>query len=80
MLSLGKESTLSIAMRHSLSFFTWPTVLCTTRMYTSGRYMQRVSYITDPARQIYAAMVVALDDGVGQVVQTLQANTFWITP
>ncbi len=37
-------------------------------------YMQRVSYITDPQRQIYAAMVVALDDGVGQVLATLQAQ------
>jgi arylsulfatase A-like enzyme len=37
-------------------------------------YMQRVSYITDPARQIYAAMVVAMDDGIGQVVATLQSN------
>ena len=36
--------------------------------------MQRVAYITDPDRQRYAAMVVALDDGVGQVLQTLQAN------
>jgi arylsulfatase A-like enzyme len=37
-------------------------------------YMERVSYITDPDRQKYAAMTVALDDGVGQVLATLQAN------
>ena len=37
-------------------------------------YMQRVSYITDVPRRIYAAMTVALDDGVGQVLATLQAN------
>ena len=37
-------------------------------------YMQRVAYITDPDRRLYAAMVVALDDGVGQVLQTLRAN------
>jgi arylsulfatase A-like enzyme len=37
-------------------------------------YMQRVSYIPDPDRRLYAAMVCALDDGVGQVVQTLTAN------
>ena len=36
--------------------------------------MQRVSYITDPERRLYAAMICALDDGVGQVVQTLTAN------
>ncbi len=39
-----------------------------------AQYMQRVSYIPNPARRVYAAMVVALDDGVGQVVQTLAAN------
>ena len=38
-------------------------------------YMQRVGNITDPDRRLYAAMVVALDDGVGQVLQTLQANS-----
>jgi arylsulfatase A-like enzyme len=38
------------------------------------RYMDRVQNITDPARRIYAAMVLALDDGIGQVLQTLQAD------
>jgi arylsulfatase A-like enzyme len=38
------------------------------------RYMNRVQNITDPARRIYAAMVLALDDGIGQVLQTLQAD------
>jgi arylsulfatase A-like enzyme len=37
-------------------------------------YLERVAYIPDPNRRTYAAMVVALDDGVGQVLQTLQAN------
>jgi arylsulfatase A-like enzyme len=37
-------------------------------------YMQRVGNIADPDRQVYAAMHVAVDDGVGQVLQTLQAN------
>jgi arylsulfatase A-like enzyme len=37
-------------------------------------YMDRVSNITDPDRQKYAAIVTALDDGVGQVLQALQAN------
>jgi arylsulfatase A-like enzyme len=38
------------------------------------RYMNRVQNITDPARRIYAAMVLALDDGIGRVLQTLQAD------
>jgi arylsulfatase A-like enzyme len=37
-------------------------------------YLDRVSYITDPNRKRYAAMTVALDDGVGQVMAALQAN------
>ena len=37
-------------------------------------YMDRVSYITDPQRQVYAAMAVAMDDGVGAVVATLQTQ------
>jgi len=35
-------------------------------------YMNRVATITDATRQVYGAMVVAIDDGVGQVLQALQ--------
>src|SRR6266446_6173652 len=37
-------------------------------------YLNRVSNISDPARQTYAAMITAMDDGVGQVLQTLQTQ------
>jgi arylsulfatase A-like enzyme len=37
-------------------------------------YMNRVANITDSKRRIYAAMVTALDDGVGQILQALQTN------
>src|SRR5207237_5398394 len=37
-------------------------------------YMDRVANITDPQRRVYAAMITALDDGIGQVLQTLQAQ------
>ena len=37
-------------------------------------YMNQVANITDPNRQVYAAMVTALDAGVGQVLQALQNN------
>src|SRR5262249_30277212 len=39
-------------------------------------YMQRVSYIRDPDGGIAEARAGAWDDGVGQVLQPLQANTF----
>ena len=37
-------------------------------------YLDRVSYITDPDRRTLAAMITALDDGVGRVVNALEAN------
>jgi arylsulfatase A-like enzyme len=37
-------------------------------------YVDRVANITDAKRQTYAAMVIAMDDGVGQVLQALQAQ------
>src|SRR5438477_4021275 len=37
-------------------------------------YLNRVSNISDPARQTYAAMIIAMDDGIGQVLQTLQTH------
>lgn len=37
-------------------------------------YLARVAYIRNPTRRTIAAMIVALDDGVGQVLQTLQAQ------
>ena len=44
-------------------------------MQAPQSYLDRVpSNITDPQRQTYAAMVIALDDGVGQVLQTLQTQ------
>src|SRR5262249_32718187 len=40
-------------------------------------YVQRVANIPDPKRRTYGAMVVALDDGVGQVLQTLRDNNIF---
>src|SRR5205823_1099479 len=37
-------------------------------------YMDRVANITDSSRRKYAAMALALDYGVGQVLQALQTN------
>lgn len=37
-------------------------------------YLNRVANISDPKRQMYAAMVTALDDGIGQVVQALRTQ------
>ena len=37
-------------------------------------YLDRVPNISDPARRNYAAMIVALDDGVGRVLETLRGQ------
>ncbi len=37
-------------------------------------YLDRVANISDPDRRTYAAMVTALDDGVGKVLQALRDN------
>lgn len=37
-------------------------------------YLQKVSQITDKRRQTYAAMVLALDDAIGQVLNKLRAK------
>ncbi|MHC4993832.1 MAG: sulfatase-like hydrolase/transferase [Planctomycetota bacterium] len=38
------------------------------------RYLDRVSSIKDKRRQTYAAMVTAVDDGVGRVIETLERH------
>ena len=42
-------------------------------------YQEKVSYIPDPDRRNYAAMAVALDTGVGQVIQHCRITTSSIT-
>jgi len=37
-------------------------------------YLDRFPAITDPSRKTYAAMVSALDDGIGEVLQSLEDN------
>ena len=73
--SLEKQLISSIAMRLNLSFSIWPITQSISRMTRRQQnYLDRVSYITDPNRKRYAAMTVALDHGVGQVLAVLQAN------
>jgi len=40
-------------------------------MQAQGKDLQRVGFIKDKIRREFAAMVVSLDDGVGQIVQSL---------
>lgn len=42
-----------------------------TPMQASQKYLDRFKHIEDPLRRTYAAMVSAVDDGVGRVLKTL---------
>lgn len=41
-------------------------------LQATENYLDRVAHIEDPSRKVYAAMVVALDDAVGLIVQALK--------
>ena len=41
-------------------------------LQVSGKYWDRYPEVTDPAKRTYAAMVSALDDGVGAILQKLK--------
>lgn len=45
-----------------------------TPMDTTDKYLQRFTQIKDPLRRKHAAMLAAMDDGVGEVVAALQKN------
>jgi len=42
-------------------------------LQATNKYLQRFEHITDRKRKIYAAMVSAVDDGVGQILDQLDA-------
>lgn len=45
-----------------------------TPLQAPEKYLARLPHITDPRRRTYAAMNVAMDDGIGQVLAALRAN------
>src|SRR6476646_5334353 len=45
-----------------------------TPNYAPQEYLDRLPNITDPQRKTHAAMILALDDGVGAVIQSLSAH------
>jgi arylsulfatase A-like enzyme len=45
-----------------------------TPLQATKRYIDRYRHIEDPGKRVYAAMVSALDDGVGRVMSQLKAN------
>jgi arylsulfatase A-like enzyme len=45
-----------------------------TPLQAPEKYLSRMANIADPRRRTYAAMTVAMDDGVGEVLAALRAN------
>lgn len=43
-------------------------------LQATQKYMQRFAHIEDPDRRTFAAMVSAMDDGVGRVMESLRRN------
>jgi len=48
-----------------------------TPLQVTDEYYQRFPDISDEAERIYAAMVSSLDDGVGEILDTLKKNELW---
>ena len=45
-----------------------------TPLQATPKYLSRFDHIKDPKRKTYAAMVSAVDDGVGQILKTLKKS------
>jgi arylsulfatase A-like enzyme len=48
-----------------------------TPLQVTDEYYQRFEHIGDERKRIFAAMVSALDDGVGKILEALEANELW---
>lgn len=70
-----REATSFIDRHASQPFFLYLAYNAPHAPYQAAQqYLDRVQNISDPDRRILAAMILALDDGVGAVMQSLQAH------
>lgn len=69
---LSNEAVDFIVKNHGKPFFLFLSYNAPhTPMQASQKYLDRFDHISDRLRRIYAAMVSAVDDGVGRVLDTL---------
>ena len=69
---LSDEAVDFIVKNHEKPFFLFLSYNAPhTPMQASQKYLDRFDHISDRLRRIYAAMVSAVDDGVGRVLDTL---------
>ncbi len=70
---LTAEAVAFIRRHHHVPFFLYLAYNAPhTPLQAPEAWLQRVGHIEDPTRRSYAAMVAALDDGVGRVCATLK--------
>lgn len=73
--ALARESADFITRHKTDPFFLYLAFNAVhTPMQAPQKYLERFSQITNPKRRMHAAMVSAMDDGIGRVLSTLKDN------
>jgi len=73
--ALAREAVAFIERRKSGPFFLYlPFNAVHAPMQGAQKYLDRFQSIADPLRRIHAAMISAMDDAVGRVLETLKKN------
>lgn len=71
----GRRAARFIEDNHSKPFFVYlPFNAVHTPMHSLPKYEDRFANIKDPKRRTYAAMLSAMDDGIGSVLATLKKH------
>jgi len=74
-LAIADESASFISRHKDKPFFLYAAFNAPhTPLEAPKNYLTRVSHITDPKRRTYAAMVQALDDGVGTILESIRQS------
>jgi arylsulfatase A-like enzyme len=72
---LSREAAAFVTRHKAETFFLYVAYNAVhTPLQAPEKYLARLPGIADPRRRTYAAMTVAMDDGVGQVLAALRAN------
>jgi arylsulfatase A-like enzyme len=76
--ALTREAVASIDRHRGEPFFLYLAYNAPhTPLQVTDEYYQRFAHIADERHRIYAAMVSALDDGVGRVLEALKKQGLW---
>lgn len=73
--AFGREAVAFIQKNRNRPFYLYvPFNAVHAPLQASEKYLQRVAHITDARRRTFAAMMVAMDDAVGRILETLRAD------